>query len=203
MLGRAPTFTRWGYRRVWASTARTNIATDSQDVAHGGAVRAAGRVKTRAMSIGDGLAVAFKIESHNHPSAVEPYRGAATGVGGILRDVFTMGRARSRSQLSPLRPVDDARVRYLFSGGSRKSAITGTASVHGRGRNRFDPPTRKPSVNAIASASCTGGSQPRAKAEGVGSPIGGRGAHGSRRNSWRVVAEDLPRLAMPSGHAFR
>ena len=43
------------------------------------------------ISIGDGLAVAFKIESHNHPSAVEPYQGAATGVGGILRDVFTMG----------------------------------------------------------------------------------------------------------------
>ncbi|MEO8469961.1 MAG: AIR synthase related protein, partial [Chloroflexota bacterium] len=43
------------------------------------------------ISIGDGLAVAFKIESHNHPSAVEPYQGAATGVGGILRDIFTMG----------------------------------------------------------------------------------------------------------------
>ena len=41
--------------------------------------------------IGDGLAVAFKLESHNHPSAVEPYQGAATGVGGILRDIFTMG----------------------------------------------------------------------------------------------------------------
>ena len=43
------------------------------------------------ISIGDGLAVAFKIESHNHPSAVEPHQGAATGVGGILRDIFTMG----------------------------------------------------------------------------------------------------------------
>src|ERR1044072_81435 len=43
------------------------------------------------VSIGDGLAVAFKIESHNHPSSVEPYQGAATGVGGILRDIFTMG----------------------------------------------------------------------------------------------------------------
>ena len=54
------------------------------------------------ISIGDGLAVAFKIESHNHPSAVEPYQGAATGVGGILRDVFTMG-ARPIAMLNSLR----------------------------------------------------------------------------------------------------
>src|SRR6186713_2515082 len=52
--------------------------------------------------IGDGLAVAFKIESHNHPSAVEPYQGAATGVGGILRDIFTMG-ARPIAVLDALR----------------------------------------------------------------------------------------------------
>ena len=44
-----------------------------------------------ALDIGDGLAVVFKVESHNHPSAVEPYQGAATGVGGIIRDIFTMG----------------------------------------------------------------------------------------------------------------
>src|SRR5690349_8923627 len=54
------------------------------------------------ISIGDGLAVAFKIESHNHPSAVEPYQGAATGVGGILRDIFTMG-ARPVAVLDALR----------------------------------------------------------------------------------------------------
>src|SRR4051812_18175771 len=69
------------------------------------------------ISIGDGLAVAFKIESHNHPSAVEPYQGAATGVGGILRDVFTMG-ARPIAMLNSLRfgSLDDARVRHPFSG---------------------------------------------------------------------------------------
>src|SRR5438046_150666 len=55
-----------------------------------------------AVSIGDGLAVVFKIESHNHPSFVEPYQGAATGVGGILRDVFTMG-ARPIANLNSLR----------------------------------------------------------------------------------------------------
>ncbi|HEY6809208.1 MAG TPA: phosphoribosylformylglycinamidine synthase subunit PurL [Gemmatimonadales bacterium] len=64
-----------------------------------------------------GWAVAFKIESHNHPSAVEPYQGAATGAGGILRDVFTMG-ARPVAMLNSLRfgPLDDARNRYLFAG---------------------------------------------------------------------------------------
>jgi len=65
----------------------------------------------------DGWAVAFKIESHNHPSAVEPYQGAATGVGGILRDVFTMG-ARPVALLNSLRfgPLTTARNRYLFAG---------------------------------------------------------------------------------------
>ncbi|MEP6744408.1 MAG: phosphoribosylformylglycinamidine synthase subunit PurL, partial [Gemmatimonadota bacterium] len=65
----------------------------------------------------DGWAVAFKVESHNHPSAVEPFQGAATGVGGILRDVFTMG-ARPVALLNSLRfgPLDDARNRYLFAG---------------------------------------------------------------------------------------
>ncbi len=83
-----------------------------------------------ALDIGDGLAVVFKVESHNHPSAVEPYQGAATGVGGIIRDVFTMG-ARPMALLNslrfgPLDPADDAsaatdadtaaRNRYLFGG---------------------------------------------------------------------------------------
>ena len=65
----------------------------------------------------DGWAVAFKIESHNHPSAVEPYQGAATGAGGILRDVFTMG-ARPVAMLNSLRfgPLEEARNRYLFAG---------------------------------------------------------------------------------------
>ena len=69
------------------------------------------------MSIGDGLAVAFKIESHNHPSAVEPYQGAATGVGGILRDIFTMG-ARPIAVLDALRFGDpaDPRTRHLVNG---------------------------------------------------------------------------------------
>ncbi len=69
------------------------------------------------VDIGDGLAVAFKIESHNHPSFVEPYQGAATGVGGILRDVFTMG-ARPVANLNSLRfgSFDHPRTRYLING---------------------------------------------------------------------------------------
>lgn len=67
------------------------------------------------VDIGDGQAVVFKIESHNHPSAIEPYQGAATGVGGIIRDVFSMG-ARPIALLNSLRfgELDSARVRYLF-----------------------------------------------------------------------------------------
>ncbi|MFP3906865.1 MAG: phosphoribosylformylglycinamidine synthase subunit PurL, partial [Acidimicrobiales bacterium] len=69
------------------------------------------------IDVGDGIAVAFRIESHNHPSAIEPYQGAATGVGGILRDIFTMG-ARPIVLMDPLRfgPLDDARSRWIAEG---------------------------------------------------------------------------------------
>ncbi|HMT12307.1 MAG TPA: AIR synthase related protein, partial [Ignavibacteria bacterium] len=78
---------------------------------------AAGEENAGLVDIGDGLAVAFKIESHNHPSAVEPYQGAATGVGGILRDIFTMG-ARPIAALNSLRfgsiTNGNDRTKYLF-----------------------------------------------------------------------------------------
>ena len=69
------------------------------------------------VDVGDGIAVAFRIESHNHPSAIEPYQGAATGIGGILRDVFTMG-ARPIALMDPLRfgPLDDPRSRWIAEG---------------------------------------------------------------------------------------
>ena len=69
------------------------------------------------IDIGDGLVIIMKIESHNHPSAIEPYQGAATGVGGIVRDIFTMG-ARPIALMNSLRfgPLTDARNRYLFGG---------------------------------------------------------------------------------------
>jgi phosphoribosylformylglycinamidine synthase II len=77
----------------------------------------AGAENAGAVDIGDGLAVAMKIESHNHPSAIEPYQGAATGVGGIVRDIFTMG-ARPVAVLNSLRfgPPTTARNRYLLHG---------------------------------------------------------------------------------------
>ena len=76
----------------------------------------AGEENAGLIDIGDGQAIAFKIESHNHPSAVEPYQGAATGVGGIMRDIFTMG-ARPLASLNSLRFGDitkDRHNRHLF-----------------------------------------------------------------------------------------
>lgn len=76
-----------------------------------------GEENAGAVDIGDGMCVVMKIESHNHPSAVEPYQGAATGVGGIVRDIFAMG-ARPIAILDSLRfgPLDDPQNRYLFGG---------------------------------------------------------------------------------------
>ena len=69
------------------------------------------------VDVGDGIAAAIRIESHNHPSAIEPYQGAATGVGGILRDIFSVG-ARPIAVMDPLRfgPLDDARSRWIAEG---------------------------------------------------------------------------------------
>lgn len=77
----------------------------------------AGEENAGAVDIGDGLAIVMKIESHNHPSAIEPYQGAATGVGGIIRDIFAMG-ARPIALLNSLRfgPLNASRTRYLFEG---------------------------------------------------------------------------------------
>jgi phosphoribosylformylglycinamidine synthase len=106
------------------------------------------------VSIGDGLAVAFKIESHNHPSAVEPYQGAATGVGGILRDIFAMG-ARPIAVLDALRFGDpsDPRTRHLVDGVVR--GVGGYGNCVGvptvGGELVFDPSYQgNPLVNVMA-----------------------------------------------------
>lgn len=127
------------------------------------------------VDIGDGLAVVFKVESHNHPSAVEPYQGAATGVGGILRDIFTMG-ARPIAVLDSLRfgPLDDARVRYLFEG-----VIAGVAGYGNAvgvptvgGEVYFDPSyTGNPLVNVMAVGLVEHGRIATASASGVGNPV--------------------------------
>ncbi|MBU0651021.1 phosphoribosylformylglycinamidine synthase subunit PurL, partial [bacterium] len=77
----------------------------------------AGEENAGVVDIGDGWAIAFKIESHNHPSAVEPYQGAATGVGGIIRDIFTMG-ARPIACMDSLRfgRLSEKRVQFLLKG---------------------------------------------------------------------------------------
>jgi phosphoribosylformylglycinamidine synthase len=120
LLGRTPTFAELGiFSALWSEhcsykhskpVLKTFPTTGPQVVQGPG--ENAGVLRLPA-----GWAVAFKIESHNHPSAVEPYQGAATGAGGILRDVFTMG-ARPVALLNSLRfgPLDDARNRYLFAG---------------------------------------------------------------------------------------
>jgi phosphoribosylformylglycinamidine synthase subunit PurL len=118
-----------------------------------------------AIDIGDGLAVVFKVESHNHPSAVEPYQGAATGVGGIIRDIFTMG-ARPIALLNSLRfgPIEPdgetdvataARNRYLFGG--VVAGIAGYGNCIGipdvGGEVVFDPAY---SGNPLVNAMCVG-----------------------------------------------
>ncbi len=127
------------------------------------------------ISIGDGLAVAFKIESHNHPSAVEPYQGAATGVGGILRDVFAMG-ARPIAVLDALRfgRPDDPRTRHLVDGVVR--GVGGYGNCVGvptvGGELVFDPSYQgNPLVNVMAIGLLEEGMLTRASADGPGNLV--------------------------------
>ena len=120
VMGRTPTFTELGvFSAMWSEHCGYKnskrllrlLPTKAPWVIQGPGENAG------VIDVGDGYALAFKIESHNHPSAVEPYQGAATGVGGILRDIFTMG-ARPVAILDSLRfgDLDSGRVRYLFGG---------------------------------------------------------------------------------------
>ena len=120
MLGRAPTLTELGiFSALWSehcSYKHTKAVLRGFPTSGPAVIQGPGE-NAGVLRLPDGWAVAFKIESHNHPSAVEPYQGAATGVGGILRDVFTMG-ARPVALLNSLRlgPLDEPRNRYLFAG---------------------------------------------------------------------------------------
>ena len=120
ILGRTPTFTELGvFSAMWSEHCGYKnskrllrlLPTSAPWVIQGPGENAG------VVDVGGGFALAFKIESHNHPSAVEPHQGAATGVGGILRDVFTMG-ARPVATLNSLRfgDLDSPRARYLFDG---------------------------------------------------------------------------------------
>ncbi len=120
MLGRAPSFAELGvFSALWSehcSYKHSKPVLKTFPTAGPQVVQGPGE-NAGVLRLPGGWAVAFKIESHNHPSAVEPYQGAATGVGGILRDVFTMG-ARPVALLNSLRfgPLDEARNRYLCAG---------------------------------------------------------------------------------------
>lgn len=128
-----------------------------------------------AVDIGDGLCVVFKMESHNHPSFIEPYQGAATGVGGILRDVFTMG-ARPIALLDSLRfgGLDTAKNRHLMKG--VVAGIAGYGNCMGvptvGGEVRFDDIY---SLNPLVNAFCLGIAHKdkifRGTAAGVGNPV--------------------------------
>lgn len=127
------------------------------------------------VDLGDGLRLAFKIESHNHPSAIEPFQGAATGVGGILRDIFTMG-ARPIALFNSLRfgSLDDARTRRLFAGVvdgiSHYGNSVGVPTVGGD--VYFDPAyTGNPLVNVMALGIMETPEIVKAGASGVGNPV--------------------------------
>src|SRR5437762_2121569 len=114
ILGRDPNFTELGiFSVMWSEHCSYK---NSKKEVHEHPTRGpsslvkAGEENAGVVDIGDGWAVAFKMESHNHPSAIEPFQGAATGVGGIIRDIFTMG-ARPEFLLNSLRfgPITDAR----------------------------------------------------------------------------------------------
>ena len=119
ILGRVPTFTELGiFSVMWSEhCSYKNSIAQLKTLPRKGPhlLVEAGEENAGLVDLGDGLAVAFKIESHNHPSAVEPYQGAATGVGGILRDIFSMG-ARPIAVLNSLRfgELTDQKVRHLF-----------------------------------------------------------------------------------------
>ena len=175
----------------------------------------AGEENAGLMDIGDGLGVVFKIESHNHPSAIEPFQGAATGVGGIHRDIFTMG-ARPIAALNSLRfgKLEDEKTQHLLAG-----------VVHGIGHygNCFGVPTvggeiyfeqcyhTNPLVNAMSVGIVKAGQTVSATAEGEGNPVlfvgsatGKDGIGGASFASADITAESARELpAVQVGDPFQ
>ncbi len=178
LLGRTPTLTELGvFSALWSEHCSykhsrpvlRRFPTEGPQVLQGPGENAG------VLRLPQGWAVAFKIESHNHPSAVEPYQGAATGVGGILRDVFTMG-ARPVAVLNSLRfgPLDLPRNRYLFAGVVRGVGDYGNCvgiPTLG-GEVGFAPGyTGNPLVNAMCVGLLRERDLTRARAHGVGNVL--------------------------------
>jgi phosphoribosylformylglycinamidine synthase len=177
-LGREPRFTELGlFSALWSEHCAykhsrvflRGLPTQAPHVLQGPGENAG------IVDLGDGLALTFKIESHNHPSFIEPFQGAATGVGGILRDIFTMG-ARPIAVLDSLRFADprDAKARRLLEG--VVSGISWYGNCFGvpnlGGEVGFAPEyAGNPLVNAMAVGLVPHDRIFRARAEGVGNPV--------------------------------
>ncbi len=201
ILGREPNYTELGiFSVMWSEhcSYKNSISLIKTLPRDGDNLLAkAGEENAGAVDIGDGMAIVFKIESHNHPSAVEPYQGAATGVGGILRDIFTMG-ARPIAALNSLRfgSPDNPRVRYLVDGVVRGIGDYGNAfGVPTVGGEVYfdDCYTGNPLINAMAVGIMETEKIASATAEGNGNPImivgsktGRDGIHGAT-----FASEDL------------
>ena len=179
ILGRTPNFTELSiFSVMWSEhCSYKNSILQLKTLPKEGArvLAGAGEENAGLMDLGDGLAVAFKIESHNHPSAIEPYQGAATGVGGIHRDIFTMG-ARPIAALNSLRfgDLSLAKTQHLLKGVVRGIGNYGNAfgvpTV--AGEVYFDPCYNiNPLVNAMSVGIAEVGKTASAVASGVGNPI--------------------------------
>jgi phosphoribosylformylglycinamidine synthase subunit PurL len=218
-LGRTPNFTELcAFSGMWSEhcSYKNSIKWLKTLPRDGGRMLvAAGEENAGLMDMGNGFGVVFKIESHNHPSAIEPFQGAATGVGGIQRDIFTMG-ARPIASLNSLRfgNIDDPKTKRLLAG-----------VVHGIGHygNCFGVPTvggevyfedcyhTNPLVNAMSVGIMQSNKMISATAAGIGNPVyfvgsatGKDGIGGASFASAEITAESTEELpAVQVGDPFQ
>ena len=209
IMGRTPNFTELSiYSVMWSEHCSYKnsikwLKTLPKDGPH--MLVKAGEENAGLVDIGDGLACAFKIESHNHPSALEPYQGAATGVGGINRDIFTMG-ARPIAQLNSLRfgKVDSDRTKWLVKGVVKGIGDYGNSfgiPIVG-GEVFFDECyDQNPLVNAFSAGIMKVGDMISATASGVGNPVfivgsstGKDGIHGAAFASKDITEDSMDDL---------
>ena len=217
-LGRTPSFTELGvYSVMWSEhCSYKNSILELKKLPREGEhlLVAAGEENAGLVDIGDGLGCAFKIESHNHPSAVEPYQGAATGVGGIHRDIFTMG-ARPIASLNSLRfgSLETPRVRYLLDGVVRGIGDYGNSFGVPviAGEVCFDESYEgNPLVNAMSIGIVKAGETASAIAKGIGNPVlivgastGRDGIHGATFASEEISEEsEAKRPSVQVGDPF-